>query len=664
MPHPLVSPNKSSAILLGLCLAGAVFAQNSGADEIISLKVDFSSSAYYPLVKERIGLFQELEVLADEEQHMTNLAKLDELRVPTYRVLARFADNIPYNTPAQVYDKNGEAEVRVQPNLYKMFQMLRARQIVPIMSYYGAPEPVRSAKGERAPPTDLKRYSDAMSRLASLYAKEGSFVWEIMNEPDLNHFLDTEDRAGEYIKIFKSVAPAIKARNPDVLIGAPDFSDGAKDSFYDQFIDSFLAERKANPNLPLDYFVYHSYREADSAAAKLVAMRNHVKDHFNTVPFMITEYENYRPDSGYVTKQIRERSKGAVKFLNHVRMLSENTDVATVSWNRYMTCMPLARRSNPGGFLNYEGVKRAIYNAYKVYGWMPVDRNALAIAPASAGIYAMASSDSSNAGVLLWNDSEMDRKVSIQVSSLPPAIAKNGRLRLYRIDKTHASAGDGAPEELAVESAEPVSANNKSLSLSLPTAGIIYLQFDDQSGRSLHGRHVLGSTKFVRSWSWCPRVNEHGRYVSLGDYGTFDPQVWTLRVGTNSPLGSGIAGVTMDQAPGKLRVSFTTKDLTATQQGFVGLRIDYWQDGAYAKSVVLHGENSAGLQKESLPWGKGGVGDIVRKQRAIGGGKDFIVDIDASAPEGWEGSGRRCIVSAVMQQTGPGAQSVILLSDG
>ncbi len=66
---------------------------------------------------------------------------------------------------------------------------------------------------------------------------------------------------------------------------------------------------------------------------------------------------------------------------------------------------------------------------------------------------------------------------------------------------------------------------------------------------------------YVRSGSGCPRVADGADGVPAGNYGTFAPAAWILRVGTHTAAGKGIAGVTLDGAPATLWLRYTSKDV-------------------------------------------------------------------------------------------------------
>lgn len=627
------------------------------------VEVDFARHAYFPLLQERMGLFQENEVLQSKDQFLANLAAIRELPSSTFRLLGSFGDDTPFNSPAQVYGQIGAISVRASPALERAVEMIRAAGKLPVVSWYGTPPMLRGPQGARGMPTDLSAYADAMARLARLYGRGGPLVWEVLNEPNLDQFLRTNDNIGDYAKVFAATAGVVKAAGPDILIAGPSLSDEAEPTDFQRFTTS-LAEPVNGTPPPIDYFSFHIYRNHSAAQDRFAIARNAVGDRFDTVPFLITEYENFHPVDTFETKQLRETATGAVFFFNHARMLAEQTDVASVTWNRFMTNAPRAARANPGGLLSFEGAKRAIYNAFLLYDWLPADRSFVQVANAR-GVQAMASADPHNAGVLLWNASPGDQIAEVKVGNLPAAIAARGRLRVYRIDARHASGVDGAPAELVAEDERAITGASTSLPVKVPSSSVVYLRFDDGSGRSLDHRRGPAGARFVRSWSYVPRVRRDGVFVSEGNYGSFDPGAWILRTGVRTTHGQGIAGVTLNAAPRRLPVRFTISDAKPDggADDLAALRVDYWNGTRWSRSVLHHDGKVNAARTTLLPWGKGGAnGDrLIDRGTVIGDGKTFGIDVDRDAPADWDRRQRRILVTAWTVGTGAGSQSIVSL---
>lgn len=637
----------------------------------VTIAVDFSTNEFFPLVKERIGLLQETEAVPDEQTLLDRLPLIADLPPTSFSARGRFAETGPFNRfndPPQIYGESGAVLTRVDPRLDAFFQDLRARRITPVMSWFGTPAPLQGTGGLLAPPADSTLYGNTLAALADRYAQGGNLVLEIGQEPDLDQFFNSTDNAADYWSVFNATAAAA-AKNRDLQIAAPAASANADDAFYNTFVTDYLAEKQRNPDLPLDYFSFHVHGDPTTAAASLAARRNEVKGNFNTVPFLLTEYTNDLPGDTTATRIQRDGTTGAVRFLRHVKMLTEQTDVAAANWSRFMADAPAVGDPLPGGLLDEAGVRQAIFNAFQLYGWLPVDRNHAAVSDTTGDVDALAASDLHNAGVLIWNSGATGREVTLDLSQIPASIREHGYLRLYRIDHAHASAAEGAPDVLSIESEQTIDTADFTTTFTLAGPGICYLRLDDGTGISSRGRRVLATAKYVRSWQFCPRTASGGSFVLKGNYGTFDPAAWILRVGTAAASGKGIAGVTMDDTPSRLWIRYTSRDvaLASGNEIIMALRLDYWSDGAWVKSVLLHGDAYKSGRTENLPWGKGGASgdEVVDLGSLIGNGRPFAVDVDAHAPDGWKsGPGRRCLVSAWTQGTGAGSQSVITLSDG
>lgn len=651
----------------------------AAAGSLLTVNVDFGANAYYPLLKTKVGLFQELAIFQSEQVLLNALPKLDELPRTSLRGLATFKPSQPKFNKGDTVSVGGDGAISVHtdPEMVSLLDTARAKKFLPILDIFASPKGLRASDTNAdaiKPPTNLATYANAVAQLAGLYARGGYLNWEIFNESNLDKYLDSPTNIEDYWKVYQATAPAIRSAAPDVLISGPAFASEAKSFEHAKFVTDLIAQRQGDPTFPIDYYSFHNYRGVvdnpndpdDSTQDQLVKVRNAVQNRLNIVPFIITEYENYAT-SDEPGKALRETIVGAVQLLNHIEWLERNTDIETVSWNRFMTTGDSGNQ-NKGGFLTYAAQKRAIYNAYKIFGWMPVDRNPVTFSAATPGTKALASSDAHNAGLLVWNNAATARTMRINLSNIPAAIAAGGTISVYRIDALHASIGDGAGEELAVDQTFTVNSASKTLTVDIPATGIVYLKLNDSSGVSLQTRNVLQSARFIRSYSWVPRVvNASGSYVSEGNYGSFDHRSWILRVGTATPTGKGIAGTVFANAPATLWVKYTSKDKNVWQNtdAIGALRVDYWTGAAWTKSVLYPGTVYNAGRIQMLPWGKGGPkGDeVIPTGASIGNGQPFSISLDAKAPAGWAAAGRRVLVTAWTQGLGAGSQSIVTLSD-
>ncbi|MDR3192134.1 MAG: hypothetical protein LBT87_03610 [Treponema sp.] len=653
-----------------------------------SINVDFSVNEYYPLVKERIGLFEEVEVMHEEKVFIENLSKLRDLPASSFRSLLRFEGPTvmgAFNRPdIHVYEENGVVKTRTDANMLAVLKALRGFDIVPILSFYGTPNVLRAdgkyTANAAVPPTgfpgapkDVAVFAEACSELARLYAEDGPLVFEVLNEPNWQKYLDVTGLSGYgntqsgrmslYNEIYAATANLIKKKNPDILIGGPSSAEGRTEinkPFVDYLRpgDSLVA--------PLDYYIYHSYGNLTMARVYLNTLRSILKDNFQTVPFLITEYENYTPSDTQATKRLREKAVGAVQFMRHVKQLTEWTDIAAVNFNRYMNFKPDTPQfanANRGGFLSYTGEERAIYHAFKLYGRMPAERGSFVSSTES--LDGFASSDNDTAAVMFWNDTAEKINVTVNMKNIPAAVAAGGSLDVYRVDAENASAGDGsAVTELIAEDTKTLSGPEYSLNISIPAPGIVALALKSPGGRSIGSVDPMPNARYVRTWQFTDRGSDG---VPLGDYGTFDPKTWTLRAGTLSDDGRGIAGVVMDNAPENLSFSFTTREGRGEMSGgvniLVGLRVDYLVDGVYVKNVLLHGGVYNPARDRVSPWGKasGRFDEVLDIGPGAGNGQEYSLNLDAHAPQGWSKGPRRCIVTLHSEGERPGSQSVVRL---
>ena len=110
-------------------------------------------------------------------------------------------------------------------------------------------------------------------------------------------------------------------------------------------------------------------------------------------------------------------------------------DLVKVYWAQWV--------DNSLGLVTGDGHRKALFNAFKIYGELPVDRST--VTPGSDhGVAVLASADEHTAGVVLWNENTSHRTVTVNLTHLP---FPSGTMQVFRIDADHGSYVDTPASE-------------------------------------------------------------------------------------------------------------------------------------------------------------------------------------------------------------------------
>lgn len=612
--------------------------------------INFSEPAYYPLLKGKTGVHNRAMGSANNLPNW--LGPAADLQLGTYRVLASQQGN-------NLIFKDGDNVAVTKPDNYAtLFSETHAQKILPMVTLYKTPIDFRESEDvdDNVPPFDLEGYGAGVQLFVDQFQDVKPISWEVWNEPESDTYLTSNDNVGDYNKIYETVAPKIRVADPDALIAGPAMFNNAnhREDFNEEFVANVLSK-----DLPLDFYSIHSYNRfrsnVDDLPVFVGIVRNEMGANFQTVPIIFTEYEFYPAGDteNIIEKQKnRELTQGAVNWLFDMNYFIEQTDIMTVTWNRWR-----AIEGDRGGLIFEDLSRRPIYWTNKLYGDMPVERKAMTFTNADK-LNGFASANESRAGILIWNEKSSAQSVTISTANLPFA---NGTVSLYRIDADNSSyLENSATDELSLISTTDISTLDN-LSLDIPGPGIIFLDIIPEATPT--ETEELGAT-FIRSWQWTGR---NGDGSITGDYGDFDWRNWTARSGVKGETGRGISGVTIENTPSAFKVSTEAFNLDpqSDNNALLGIRLDYVAGGNPTKSVLFHGGIFNAARTNELPWGAGGVTAdvIIDKSSIIGNSNPFRINIDSLAPDGWSGGERRAIISLWMENTGVESQAVMKMFD-
>ncbi len=132
------------------------------------------------------------------------------------------------------------------------------------------------------PPFNTDKWADVCVQIAKHYNQGwlNGFnynikEWEIWNEPDGSGFWN--GTANDFVKLYRTVSRKLKQYDNSLLVGGPALASLFSSPFLNTFLDSVNIE-----NLPLDFFSYHLYynanpyhfKYADSLAKTILAAHN------------------------------------------------------------------------------------------------------------------------------------------------------------------------------------------------------------------------------------------------------------------------------------------------------------------------------------------------------------------------------------------------------
>jgi hypothetical protein len=480
-------------------------------------------------------------------------------------------------------------------------------------------------------------YQQMFSQFASHYRQLGIRIYnEVYNEPDLTWAMNSANWPNDYYTMYQYAAQGLRQGDPDAIVGGDACAIGEISGGFISFV--------ANNNLPLDFMSFHNYMGGTSWPNGPNAVESNLAGYpqFNTTDVFLDEFSFYSGSDDSATAPCNVYS-AAANVLDKCNMLLGWTDITRVNWAQFMNA-----GTDGMGLIDWNGNRRAAFNAFKIYADMPVQRVNLT---ADGGTEGFASSNAHKACVALWDMDGSDHTVTVNFNNIPFA---NGNLNLYRIDQNNASYDDGAYEDLkVVESHTNVATNGLSWTGDLPPNGVIYFVVDDGSNPPMFNPD---SASVSLGYIW--RI--HHYYPSRGQnsYADFDRKTWTAYLGMGSQDNAySTTAIEADTLPANLQVTFTNNGnpRAIDNNSVLGLRVDY-RAGSYTKSVLFYDSIYNSGRNAAVPWGTGRQADQVVQ---VGSLSSFSITLANYAPSGWDG---RAILSPVMQDTGAGSRTKVILS--
>lgn len=649
------SPKKS--ILFSLSLAFLAFTGNA------QVSANFSQMTNAPLLK-KISMYSTTIGSIDDyyRRNDRDFTKILPLHASTYRLdLAMGKDDCWADRIVE-----GTAENRTYnfKELDNWTAKCKSNKVMPYMNWCYIPNPFQVGNDQAFRdlneniPNWQTHWGNMHADLAAHMKQTGigAMYHEIYNEPDLGEFfwnvlnnknyfiafLERNDFTLRYNEMYKAAAQGVRRGNADAIVGGPALA------VAEIYAGGFLDYVKGN-NLPLDFFSMHQYRDSGPWPGRINSIRTALKDKgFSTVPLHMSEY-NFSELPWNDNSFWGHRAAGARHALNQVKEISEQfQDVQMWHWAMFLNA------SNTGlGLVDYDGKKKAVYNAMKIFADMPVERYTLDIADGE--IAGLASRTAEKGALVVWNNNiDNGKNIQIKLSQMP---FSSGEVKVYRIDKTHASSYDNAPEELVAETTIQHGFADYTWSGNIPAEGVIYITYI-KSGSSVRDFHP--EDQFVSIGNF---IKPHYFYYDRGKtfWNHFDEKNWTAYVGSGNEAGGMVApvGVEADNLPAIIQFNglLNGNPSVTGANSTVGVQIDFRTGGNFSKSVLFHGGIYNSGRSWSLPWGKGGQLNEAKQVDL----SNFNVKLSDYAPAGWDG---RVIITTLVQDCGANVRLTTKMNSG
>jgi hypothetical protein len=624
--------------------------------------VDFGVAADPPLVKTKFNVYD--AVIPSMEQFNDHVEKMSELNIETYRIelaWGRFSgyglNNMITGTPDDMtYDFTA---------LDHLVTELKKQNVLLHGAYGYCPYPLQNTTGQTggqrggrggrrnragsAAPNDMEKWKEICATVAAHYRDMGTTfgVHEVWNEPDglPSFFSGTEQ---EYQQMYQGAVEGILSMDPDVFIAGPA---SAPELVWHRSFPEYVAREK----LPIDGFTFHHYGSGELGLSMIDKVKDSLDrfDHFNTTDMIMDEWHSADLIEPWCRNDdVRSTYEGASQLLHDFDVLLSRPELTAVSWAWYLD--PARSRGDGAtcmGLITGDGHRKAVFNAWKIYGNMPVDRKEVRMV---GPLEAMASADEHNAAVVIWNPDPYQRRIDVHLNNLP---FSRGNVRVFWITKERASYGDGAEENLVVEeSFEDVElgAHWPWLDHIIPAHGTIYIELDDGTGLS-----ELTPVEVAQ----VIKVNHYYPDRDTSAYADFDRKTWIARLGmADDPTADKevtvLAGELPDALTAKVVVDGTLRRLD--HNSLLGVRVDYRVGRDHPKSVLFHGPYEgvdlySDQRNADMPWGTKRQADEVV---AVGDLAEFEIPLKAMAPDGWQGTAQ---ITFILQNAGAGARAKIAL---
>lgn len=607
----------------------------------VQVTANFNKWVEYPLVK-KIGVYQ--TPLTCEKWLQRDLPKLAQLEARSLRYEFAWGKDL-YGCDA-IKGTIGHPTAQLDKADF-LFDKAREHTQAFVFAHGYMPSFLQSKTGGlgwQSPPSDYDTWRQVNSLVASHWRQKGypqRYV-EVWNEPDLpgGFFSGTED---DYLRIYEHAALGAKEGDADCKVGGPAIA------YMTGWHDRLVGYAKEH-SLPLDFLSGHAY--GASYTWQLDAMRsalNTLGD--NGAEMLLTEYSPY-PASDYAANGPVERAEAAMTFFEALPTMLEYTDLTHVTWAQYIdpeegnTGHAYANWDKLGLVDGNEGCRKALFNAFRLYGMMPARRCQI-----NAGtLKGMASADEDHVAAVVWNPSTQGRRVHLRLTNIPFA---EGTVETYHIDTSHNSWYENGQDDLlpTLVSRESFADGSYVVNDSVRSQGVFFIRVSAPDARPSFAYNPFA--RVIRTHQW------YTSRSNAAPYAQFDGKTWTAYLSTNTQsTGWAVVGVTAEDVPETFTVKCTDSGnlKSGSANSALCFRADFQgADGSYVQSVLFHGGLYHAGRSQQVPWGTQRKPDVVVEVPDF---SLFEVDLRPYMPAGFTG---RVLFTFDMSSTGAGAKANVQL---
>lgn len=609
----------------------------------IEANANFDKWVEYPLVK-KIGVYQ--TPLTSKKWLARDLPKMSELEVRTMRYEIAWGKKV-YGYPSI----NGTKE-KLMFNFSGIdFFCDQVKEFAPtmILSHCYCPEIIQPCFGGdcwQQPPTNYVIWAKINKKFSQHWKEKGysNHYIEVWNEPDLTNvfFLGTKD---DYFKIYEYAAPAIREGDSDVKIGGPS---SAKDIWHSDFV-KFVKEK----NLPFDFISGHAYGPINW---QLDAMRKALEQlEDKRIEMLMTEYSPYEGKDMGVGGKV-EQAEAAMTFFNALPTFLSYTDLVYVTWAQYIdpgdpyneTTFELGKGDKMGLIDANYGYRKSLFNAFKLYGWMPVDRYDFNVEYPLQGI---ASADKERIATVIWNPEDKIYPIHLNLDNIPFV---KGIMEIYHIDKSKNSWFEVGQDNLIPSRVEIVNLKDGMIKIvdEIREKGVFFVRITSDEAKMHLPANKLAN--IIRTHQW------YGERSNTASYALFDAKTWTAHLSMNEQEdGWAVVGVTAEKLPENLQIRSVTSNnlLDRGDNSTLNIRIDYQSDsGEYTRSVLYHGGLYHVDRTQYPQWGTQKAPDEII---TVSNFNDFVINLKEHQPADFSG---RVIFTFDMACVGKNSKANIQIS--
>lgn len=562
------------------------------------------------------------------------------------------------------HESNGSSETEYA-STFKLLDAFAESDIQPYFAICYCPDYARTQSTWKGVP-DAEKYEEFCRNLVTVMKNRGiNGIYEIGNEPDNAQFFngDWQDYINTYLAGYKGV----KAADPSAVVAGMSAAwmntlavkerTRTINGEYKTMTDfAYFIESTYDECLP-DAFSWHYYGQmgefenldSDSFSYYLKAYRDEINKYtengytdLQTVQTHLNEFNVFIA----FTTEMYMYSELVPQMYKSMQALLNATDVTSANW------AALAGEKKDG--ISYELINSLSYERYPafyalwMFGRLPVDKVKTDIQDKE--LITFAGVDEGRAGVILCNDSDSEKTLSIELRDIP---FTHVNATAYLADDIHKTYTTSNVPYVFAKQDNVATADGVFINVTLAPNATVYVELNDAAGTVSDTEYMQDFADFVRADYWYNERRDNAPYADVHQ------RSLTTYVGM------------ADNADGKTAASIMLKNLkkneftmkyevygdpVSSPSAALGFRIDYqtasgtW-DGATLYYIDGYSANIG------LPF----FDDATASNKVSVGYKlngEYSVDVKGNAPVDWNGTIR---VSYVMQNCGNGATAKFMI---